>query len=106
MKTYKVHLIQDGEGCDYTIGCGQIVISLNARNITEAKQTLIEMIKELYTGEQSLKKCIIFEIGDEYEMDLKYFYDTLEEEKRKTQLQQQDVIEYQNYLKLKNKYEN
>lgn len=37
---YKAYLKQQGEGCDYTIGCAQTVIEIEAQNIDEAKQKL------------------------------------------------------------------
>jgi hypothetical protein len=41
---YKAYLKQNGEGCDYTIGCGQTVISIDAQNVLEAKQKLYQKI--------------------------------------------------------------
>ena len=41
---YKAYLKQDGEGCDYTIGCGQTIVELQANNKEEAKEKLTQLI--------------------------------------------------------------
>jgi len=61
---YKAYLKQSGEGCDYTIGCAQTIIDIEAQSIDEAKQKLYQEIEESYTGEQELELCELYEINE------------------------------------------
>lgn len=57
---YYAYLIQEGEGCDYTIGCARTLINFEANDDNHAKQVLSEIIKEEYTDDSQLKKAMIF----------------------------------------------
>lgn len=57
---YYAYLKQKGEGCDYTIGCAQTLITFDAKNDEEAKAELAKRITEEYQGEYSLSKVILF----------------------------------------------
>ena len=45
---YTVILKQDGEGCDYTIGCGMTKTTIEANSLDEAKEKLNKLIIETY----------------------------------------------------------
>jgi len=81
---YKAYLKQNGEGCDYTIGCAQTVISIDAQNILEAKQKLYQKIKEEYSCE--IDFCEIYEINQIVLCDLgEIFTENLELENQRVE---------------------
>lgn len=57
---YYAWLKQRGEGCDYTIGCGSTLVTIDANGDDEAREKLKELIIEQYYGETELKKVLLF----------------------------------------------
>jgi len=96
---YKAYLKQDGEGCDYTIGCGQIVVEINASNIDEAKQTLTELISENYSqSDERIVSCDLYEINEVFTIDVGGIYshkEILEEEQKQKQTLEEDKKEFE-----------
>lgn len=72
---YKAYLVQSGEGCDYTIGCAQTVINIEANNMEEAKEKLTEIIKEEYYDFQELESAELYECNQVFKMPLNDIYD-------------------------------
>jgi len=70
---YKAYLKQ-GNGCDYTIACGETVVNLKATNMDDAKKEMEQLLDEEYHGDMSLESCEIFEVNEAVSMDLKAFY--------------------------------
>ena len=70
---FKAHLYQTG-GCDYTIGCGHIVVDLEATTFPEAEKELTEE----YTDELALEGATLFEVKTTFEVPVNQIY---EEEK-------------------------
>lgn len=103
---YKAFLKQCGGGCDYTIGCAQIVINIDAQNIDEAKQKLYHEIKENYTGDRELEYCELYEINDIVVCELKIMYDNIKNDLFNIKEQQKELIERQEYERLKAKFSN
>lgn len=101
MTEYRAYLKQKGEGCDYTIGCGKIMIILKASNMQEAKEQLKYIIEESYIGEYELASCIVFEITNLEQIDLKSIYDNLKQK----DLKAIEDLERAEYERLKNKYD-
>jgi len=60
---YKAYLKQRGDGCDYTIGCAQTVVDIDAKNIDEASLKLLQIIKESYSGDRELEYYELYEIN-------------------------------------------
>ena len=67
---FKAYLIQDGEGCDYTIACGKKVIDIDATDLDSAYDKLFEIIEEEYTGDNQLKSVELYEINEIYKIDI------------------------------------
>ncbi len=99
MKKYKVYLKQAGEGCDYTIGCGQKLITIEAENIEKATDKLAKIIQEDYScDETKLEKVEMYEVGVFGVLDIANFYKQLEEmEQKKINLEKEkpEKIEYE-----------
>lgn len=45
MRVFKVYIKQDGEGCDYTIGCGNTLVELKSTDIEVAKVEVLKFIE-------------------------------------------------------------
>lgn len=76
---YYAYLKQVGEGCDYTIGCAQTLITIEAENDSEAKEKLSNEIMENYHDETELSKVLLFK--EPIDFDLKSIYSELKRKK-------------------------
>ncbi len=82
---YKAILVQDGEGCDYTIGCGISIIDLHALSSDEAyKELKREVIGEWdekdgrfygeYMDEQRLESATLIKVIETIQPDISAWY--------------------------------
>lgn len=101
---YKAKLIQVGEGCDYTIGCGQLVIDIDANSLEDANVKLQKIIKEEYRFEQSLKSCELYEVHDTHIIDVDVIYKQLEIDEMNRQQSIDDALERAEYERLRYKF--
>lgn len=106
MGKYVAYLKQKGEGCDYTIGCARTMLTINANNIDNAKEKMIEILKENYCGETELSSCIIYEISNELKIDVKSIYNDIENDKKIKRLKKQEELEKAEMDRLIKKYKN
>lgn len=105
-KTYIAYLEQDG-GCDYTIGCGKLVIDLAADNMEEAIEIIKEIIESDYNyPEAKLSSCKIFEVLDISEINVDILYGELQEKKNQKRLKEKEEKERIKYEELRKKYGN
>jgi len=105
VKWYKAYLIQDGQGCDYTIGCGQTIIELEALDMDEAKLKLIDIILEEYNhDEYRLESAELFEISEIYHIPIDDIYDENEREVQIILDQEEEKEELKEYERLRGKY--
>jgi hypothetical protein len=104
---YIAILRQDGEGCDYTIGCGVNTIQFEAENALEAGKKLKLIVFENYNyDERKLKSLYYYQIDGTYEADIKKWYDEfIHEEVVRIQDQdtQRELAELERLLKKYNK---
>jgi hypothetical protein len=99
---YKAYLKQKGVGCDYTIGCGQIVIDIKASNLDEAQREIYQLIKDNFRGDCELKSFEIYEINKVFESgNLNDWYLS---QKVRNGSKHEDP-EYKEYQRLKAKFE-
>lgn len=107
MGKYKAYIKQEGEGCDYTIGCARNVITLQANSMSEAIEQFVELLKESYSYDESrLRSAEIYEISDIYKFDLKKLYSEIDADEEDIKFMQKELEELKEYERLKNKYEN
>lgn len=93
--TYYAYLKQKGDGCDYTIGCGNTLIDFEADSDNEAKEKLKQIISQQYTGDSELEKAIIFR--DKIDFNVDKVYDNLKklaENERNRMMYLKDKEEY------------
>ena len=103
MKNYIAHIEQQGEGCDYTIGCGQAIIEIESENIDSAESLLKNIIKEEFSRERELEKVVLYEVSIKKNLDTSSIYSELEYEKEKEKLSAQRVLDEQEFQRLKMK---
>lgn len=101
---YKAYLKQQGEGCDYTIGCAQTVIEIEAQNIDEAKQKLYQKIEDFYTGERGLELCELYEINEVVTIDLNEWYKRIDDAEYAIEQQRKEDLERKEFERLKAKF--
>lgn len=101
---YKAYLKQCGEGCDYTIGCAQTVIEIEAQNINEAKQKLYQEIEENYTGERELELCELYEINEVVVCNLKELYKRIDDAEYTLEQQRKEDLDRKEFERLKAKF--
>jgi hypothetical protein len=102
---YKAYLIQKGEGCDYTIGCAQTIIDIDADSMEEARQTLIQIILDEYSGEDALESAELYEISQVINMDVEHIYERADKIATEIEKQEQEQAERDEYERLKQKFE-
>lgn len=84
---YYAYLKQQGEGCDYTIGCAQTLKKIKADSDDEARQKLKKLIQENYTGEQELESVLLFNSVIDFDLNSAYDEYNTNQEDEKNKLQ-------------------
>jgi len=102
---YKAYIKQAGEGCDYTIGCAQTVLHLNANTMSDAIKEVEELMDENYFDDQSLEKCEIYEINEVRELDTSDFYSKRSERLATKKAEADRIKRFNEYQKLKDEFE-
>jgi hypothetical protein len=101
---YKAYLKQSGEGCDYTIGCAQKVINIEATNMEEAKQKLAKKLPDYGVSERPIETAEIYEVNTVFAFDTNAFYDEIENKDKLEAQRIQDEVERREYERLKRKF--
>lgn len=82
MSSFIAYLNQDG-GCDYTIGCGKLLITIEADSLELAKIKLYEIIEKEYNfSEFYLSSAEIFEVSSSEKINVKQIYKELNEKEK------------------------
>jgi hypothetical protein len=96
---FYANLNQKGEGCDYTIGCGYLLIKLRGNTYEEAFSDLKKRIRKCYTGDRELEAVTILEVNKVTEIPDTYgIYTEIEQEKagqRQAELNHKEKVEYE-----------
>lgn len=102
---YKAYLEQGGEGCDYTIGCGKIVVNLESTNMEDAMRELSELILEEYGSDESMiDTAELYEVGNVIKMDLDKLYNVRDEFIREREQEAEDERERAEFVRLSKKF--
>ena len=98
---YYAYLKQNGEGCDYTIGCAQTIITIEAKNDNDAREKLTTEIIENYIGELELSKVLLFK--EPIDFDLKSVYSELKRKKEDSSKKMQHLKDLDDFERLRRK---
>lgn len=105
MRQYKAYIHQEGEGCDYTIGCAQTVIDIHANSIEKAKQMLSQEIRDNYSHEERrLKAAELYEIEQIISIDLADIYTQIDNEEYEKEQKIKEEQERKEFERLKSKF--
>jgi hypothetical protein len=101
---YALYVTQKGEGCGYTIACGERLVYLTSSNKEDAIKEASEVIQgSFYYPEQRLKSAILYEMTEEgLELDTRRIYEDLrfkEEEQKEVQQRKRDEEEFERLKK-------
>ena len=103
---YVAWVNQNGEGCDYTIGCGHNLYALKAKTmeeaITEAEKMVLETVG--YAWAERYGDVTIYEISDAYNVRVERVYRQEEERLAALAAQEIEQMERALYERLRDKY--
>ena len=106
---YLLHEVQDGEGCDYTIGCGYRLTQLDADTMAGAIAEATGLDRHgspriQTSGEQRIKCATIYEVAAEHSIDIR----ALDAERKFVAVaslrEEREASERAEYERLKGKY--
>jgi len=102
---------QAGEGCDYTIACGETIWKLFAETredaIVELRHKVLGDFVPDYGWEDSyddLSHVTLFEVLHTEEMPLEQWYGYMKEVEEENKRKQEELKEFQEYKRLQEKY--
>lgn len=106
---YILHLKQRYEGCDYSISCGETLRLLESTDrdeaLKETEEIIIGVEEDEYAGdyidENEIDTAILYKVSDSEEINLDVLYKKVEKYHEKID----DSEEYEEYLRLKEKFE-
>ena len=103
------YLEQEGEGCDYTIGCGVCLIEVGGDTHEEAVAELRQMVFEDGSGfgpdsENRLKCITLYEVADTDGIPIEEWYAKYEAEQKRIAFEQASAAERAQYERLRQKY--
>lgn len=119
MKKFIVVIKQHGEGCDYTIGCAQKTVEIEAVDIQQAYERFSLMLEPNfdevedmdwtkdyggYYDERALESAVIHEVVDTKKIDTVGLYAAITTKETKAFVEEQNNIEKEEYERLKKKF--
>ncbi len=76
-----MHMTQWGDGCDYTIACGQKTQTFIAKNDDDAMNQVTELIRDEYADdERRLESISVYRLADTLNVNLQSIYAVIDEE--------------------------
>lgn len=103
---FLAHIKQVGEGCDYTIACGEKVVRLKAISMADAREEVRRMLAEDYTfkGDRRLQSATVYEVHDTFKVPVDAWYDELRAESTQDEAQRQQAARRRQYETLKHEF--
>lgn len=101
--TYYIYFKQVGEGCDYTIGCGNHLIKITSEE-ENILSVVNEHIKENYPVNSEYELCNALIFKNPIEVNIKELYKEQIEEMEEETLKRKEKKELEEYLRLKKKF--
>ena len=103
-KSFIAHIIQAGVGCDYTIGCGEVLWTLDAETRQKAVDEVRGEILGHYLG-TALDSITVFEVSWEAEFPLREWMAEKEQEEQEALQREEEEEERREYERLKGKFD-
>jgi CRISPR/Cas system CSM-associated protein Csm2 small subunit len=101
---YFLYVIQDAEGCDYSIACGECLIELNALNKNDAEKEVMKKIEESFFHEDSmLRSATLYEVQNLVELNMDDVYKNIKNKKLKEKAKILKEKEEKEFERLKKK---
>lgn len=99
------YLKQCGGGCDYTIGCGQKLIGLDAQTWDEARAEVRKLLAEDYSHDESLLETVtIYEVKTALRVPVDEWYAEIEDEGNEAQEARDKENRRREYERLKREF--
>jgi len=108
---FLAHIRQEAEGCDYTIGCGEVAWTFEADSWDDAVARLkLRVIGDTderpgFWGEKKLKQVFLAQVMRMDEMPIGRWYGEATAERSEIERQKKGAEERQVYERLKQKFE-
>jgi len=97
--------LDQGSGCDYTIGCGKVLIELQSKTREDAIEEIRANHLPHYGSEYRLENIALYEVVSKEVLPIQRWYLEVEENERRHGKVEKERLERQTYLDLKKKYE-
>jgi hypothetical protein len=98
---YYAYLKQHGEGCDYTIGCGNTIIDFEANSDDDARIQLGKIIMDDYYGDQELSDVKLFK--DEIDFNIEQVYSDMNSANDEAEQKMQHLKDIEEFKRLQKK---
>ena len=103
---YYAYLVEAGEGCDYTIGCGNTLKDFIADDTEKAVEKIKEYIIENYghNSEHMLETVLLF-TAHPIDINVEQVYEDEKEKRQKKSLKIEEDKDRADYERLKKRFE-
>jgi hypothetical protein len=102
---FVAYLKQIGDGCDYTIGCGQKLIGLDAQTWAEARAEMRKLLADNYSHDESrLETVTIYEVKTAERVPVDDWYAEIEDEEDQAQEARDKENRRREYERLKREF--
>lgn len=103
---FVAHIKELGEGCDYTIGCGQILIRLKSKTTDEAINELKKKVvgEDAYWGGQEFESIILLDVVKEVQIPINKWYSEEQENAVLSENKAKELAEKKEFERLKAKF--
>ncbi|HDR9106035.1 TPA: hypothetical protein QDB04_002892 [Burkholderia vietnamiensis] len=100
------HLKQSGEGCDYTIACGEKVVRLKATTWEEVPDEVRQHLENSYgpRSERRLARCTVYEVAESLEVPVDAWYSEIEDASRQAAEARKTAQRRAEYERLKREF--
>lgn len=102
--TYYAYLKQSGKGCDYTIGCGNTLVAIDANDEEQAMRKLENIIRDEYSSDDKRLEKAIMLFATKAQVDLDEIYGKYDAEIEAGRNKDQEATERAQLRKLRIKY--
>ncbi len=103
MAKWRLWLKQFGEGCDYTIGCGQKMMDLKAVTYQSALEEADKEVRERGLDEQAIQEAILIPVDSTIPINVSKINFEMETERRQAKEKTQKEKEEAEFERLKKK---